>query len=60
MLNGMALLFFCQLCGEVLGGIPAMMAAFVVFTGITGAVIGLRVLKAAASRMRVRSGRRWG
>jgi len=32
---------------EVLGGIPAMTAAFVVFTGITGAVIGLRILKAA-------------
>lgn len=31
----------------VLGGIPALTAAFVVFTGITGAVIGLRVLKAA-------------
>lgn len=30
---------------EVLGGIPALTAAFVVFTGITGAVIGIRVLK---------------
>jgi predicted murein hydrolase (TIGR00659 family) len=32
---------------EVLGGIPALTAAFVVFTGILGAVIGLRVLKMA-------------
>lgn len=32
---------------EVLGGLPALTAAFVVFTGITGAVIGIRVLKAA-------------
>jgi predicted murein hydrolase (TIGR00659 family) len=32
---------------QVLGGIPEMTAAFVVFTGITGAVIGLRVLKTA-------------
>ena len=32
---------------EVLGGLPSLTAAFVVFTGITGAVIGLRVLKAA-------------
>jgi predicted murein hydrolase (TIGR00659 family) len=32
---------------EVLGGIPALTAAFVVFTGITGAVIGIRVLKIA-------------
>lgn len=32
---------------EVLGGIPSLTAAFVVFTGITGAVIGIRVLKAA-------------
>ncbi|MEJ2469380.1 MAG: LrgB family protein, partial [Campylobacterales bacterium] len=32
---------------EVLGGIPALTAAFVVFTGITGAVIGIRLLKLA-------------
>lgn len=32
---------------EVLGGLPSLTAAFVVFTGITGAVIGLRVLRAA-------------
>ena len=32
---------------EVLGGLPSLTAVFVVFTGITGAVIGLRVLKAA-------------
>jgi len=32
---------------EALGGIPALTAAFVVFTGITGAVIGIRVLKSA-------------
>ena len=32
---------------EALGGIPALTAAFVVFTGITGAVIGIRVLKLA-------------
>ena len=32
---------------EALGGIPALTAAFVVFTGILGAVIGIRVLKVA-------------
>ena len=32
---------------EVLGGLPSLTAAFVVFTGIAGAVIGIRVLKAA-------------
>jgi predicted murein hydrolase (TIGR00659 family) len=32
---------------EIIGGIPAMTAAFVVFTGITGAVVGIGVLKLA-------------
>ena len=32
---------------EILGGIPAMTAAFVAVTGITGAVIGIRLLRAA-------------
>lgn len=35
---------------EVLGGLPSLTAAFVVFTGIAGAVIGIRILKLAGVR----------